>query len=98
MLKGIQKPLLGKQINWSNPLAKGLVGCWVMNEGSGLFVNDYSGNGIHFTMQGTTLPAWSDNGIKIYGASNNAAIGYIPASLVNSTKTNQSFRSKNKNS
>ncbi len=30
-----QKPLLGRQINWAHPLAKGLIGCWVMNEGSG---------------------------------------------------------------
>lgn len=38
------KPLLGTPINWSHPLAKGLVGCWLMNEGSGDRVNDYSGN------------------------------------------------------
>lgn len=29
------KPILGRQINWSHPLAKGLVGCWLANEGSG---------------------------------------------------------------
>src|SRR3990172_6713988 len=29
------KPTLGSQINWGHPLAQGLVGCWLMNEGCG---------------------------------------------------------------
>jgi hypothetical protein len=32
---GYNKPPLGSQINWSNPLTKGLVRCWLMNERSG---------------------------------------------------------------
>ena len=28
-------PPLGSQINWGHPLSKGLVGCWLMNEGRG---------------------------------------------------------------
>lgn len=40
-----QKPLLGVQINWADPLSKGLVGCWLMNERSGGKVFDLSGNG-----------------------------------------------------
>ena len=39
------KPILSRQINWSHPLSRGLVGCWLMNEGSGSIVNDLSGNG-----------------------------------------------------
>lgn len=39
-----QKPLLGRQINRAHPLAKGLVGCWVMNEDSGDKIFDLSGN------------------------------------------------------
>ena len=39
------KPTLGRQINWGHPLSRGLVGCWLMNEGSGNIVNDLSGNG-----------------------------------------------------
>lgn len=35
-----QKPPLGTQINWSNPLTKSLVGCWLLNEGSGNKAND----------------------------------------------------------
>jgi hypothetical protein len=29
------KPPLGSTINWGHPLSKGLVGCWLMNEGGG---------------------------------------------------------------
>ena len=29
------KPVVGSQIDWSNPLSRGLVGCWLMNEGGG---------------------------------------------------------------
>ncbi len=44
MLAGTQKPMLGQMINWAHPLAKGLVGCWIMNEGSGDRIYDISGN------------------------------------------------------
>ena len=47
------KPLLGTQIDWSNPLAKGLVGLWLMNEGTGNIVQDLSGNGNTGTFVGT---------------------------------------------
>jgi len=40
-----QKPTQGAQINWTHPLARGLVGAWLMNEGSGSKVNDLSRNG-----------------------------------------------------
>ena len=39
------KPVLGSQIQLGHPLANGLVGCWLMNEGSGNKVYDLSGNG-----------------------------------------------------
>ena len=39
------KPPLGIPIDPSNPLAKGLVGYWPMNEGTGNIVQDLSGNG-----------------------------------------------------
>lgn len=34
------KPPLGSVIDWSHPLARGLVGCWLMNEGGGLKIQD----------------------------------------------------------
>lgn len=40
-----QKPLVGTPLDWAHPLAKGLVGCWLFNEGSGDRVFDVSGNG-----------------------------------------------------
>jgi len=38
-----QKPPIGAQIDWSHPLAKGLVGCWLMNEGGGAKIQDIAG-------------------------------------------------------
>lgn len=32
---GMQKPVPGSQIDWGHPLARGLVGCWLFNEGAG---------------------------------------------------------------
>lgn len=42
------KPPIGSTINWSHPLSKGLVGCWLMNEGVGNIVKDIAreNNGI----------------------------------------------------
>jgi len=49
-----QKPCLGLQVNWGHPLARGLVGCWLINEGSGNKVFDSSGNGNNGIAAGTT--------------------------------------------
>ena len=42
-----QKPPIGAKLNYGHPLANGLVGCWLFNEGSGDTIWDYSGNGNH---------------------------------------------------
>ena len=34
------KPPLGSQINWSHPLSRGLVGCWLFNERGGIVPTD----------------------------------------------------------
>ncbi len=52
------KPTRGIRLNKSHPLARGLVGCWPFNEGSGGQVSDLSGNGNGGTFQGTA-PSWS---------------------------------------
>jgi hypothetical protein len=39
------KPLFGTPLNRSHPLAQGLAGCWIMNENSGKYVWDCTGNG-----------------------------------------------------
>lgn len=41
----ILKPVLGSQLQLGHPLAEGLIGCWLMNEGSGNRINDLSGIG-----------------------------------------------------
>ncbi len=49
------KPMLGQQINWGDPISKGLVASWLMNEGSGNQVADLSGNGNRGTLAENTL-------------------------------------------
>ena len=53
------KPIRGIQINWSHPLARGLAGCWLMNEATGEIVADCGprrNNGsFHYS---TAAPSW----------------------------------------
>lgn len=49
------KPPIGSTVNWGHPLAQGLVGCWLMNEGCGnrvLDISNYRNNGIATTGTG----------------------------------------------
>lgn len=53
------KPPRGTLLNRSHPLARGLVGCWLFNEGTGKKVFDLSGNGNHGDFgSGTAAPSW----------------------------------------
>ncbi len=52
-----QKPLLGRQINWAHPLAKGLVACWVFNEGSGNKVYDIASH--KYDLDFNNGPIWA---------------------------------------
>lgn len=61
-MSGIVKPLPGAQLNTSHPLAQGLVGCWLMNEGSGKNVHDYSGQNNEGTISGMNDPPISTSG------------------------------------
>jgi len=65
----INRPLPGAQINHAHPLAKGLVGCWLMNEQAGIRCIDSSPYGNHGTMVGFGVPAnlRSAQGIKFDG-------------------------------
>ncbi len=53
------KPTRAQQVNWSHPLARGLVGCWLMNEGTGEKVADYGlrrqAGSFYYS---TDAPAW----------------------------------------
>ena len=46
------KPPIGATLDKSHPLADGLVGAWLMNEGGGLVAHDLSGNGNDGTFGG----------------------------------------------
>lgn len=59
-----QKPFRGMQINKAHPLARGLVGCWVMNEATGDKVFDLSGSGNHGTI---TNADWVARGLDFDG-------------------------------
>jgi len=63
------KPLLGQQINWTHPLARGLVGCWLMDEKGGLTVRDYSKYQNHLTIDSLATWYWSIYGLSINSAS-----------------------------
>ena len=54
------KPFRGVQIEKAHPLAKGLVVCWLFNEGTGNLLHDLSGNRNHGTL---TLMVPSDDWI-----------------------------------
>lgn len=56
------KPLPGAQLNLDHPLARGLVGSWIMNEGSGKTVHDYSGQGNAGTIIGMNDPPIATSG------------------------------------
>jgi hypothetical protein len=55
------KPLLGRQLNRAHPLARGLVGCWPMNEGTGGQIADLSGYRNHLSFAGV----WSQSGAYV---------------------------------
>ncbi len=53
------KPLRAVQVNWSHPLARGLAGCWLLNEAAGEKVSDYGLRRKHGAFQySTTAPLW----------------------------------------
>ena len=69
------KPPVGSTLNWGHPLSKGLVGCWMMNEGGGNLVNDIASK-----YNGTNSGAvWSNQqkgkALKFNGTSDNILIG-----------------------
>ena len=61
-MKWISKPPLGTQLDWSNPLNKGLAGFWLMNEGMGNKVQDLSMNGNTGTLTGIAFPPTAASG------------------------------------
>jgi len=62
MSDGIIKPPFGAQLNLSHPLAQGLVGAWIFNEGSGKYANDSSYQGNTGTLSGFNDPPIATSG------------------------------------
>ena len=53
------KSLRGLQVNWSHPLARGLAGCWLLNEGAGETAADHGLRRKHGVFQySTAAPLW----------------------------------------
>lgn len=69
------KPPTDARVNQGHWAARGLVGCWLFNEGRGNKACDYSGRGNHGTLGGTALPTW----VTTYGGglSFGGASGYV---------------------
>lgn len=64
MIGLITKPKVGVQLNRAHPLARNLVGYWLMNEGGGSRVHDISGSGNHGTctnmlLNGSGASGWA---------------------------------------
>lgn len=62
----ISKPPIGSQIDWSHPLTKGLVGCWLMNERGGTKVNDLANRSVNSAFTGSWIvdqngSAWANS-------------------------------------
>jgi hypothetical protein len=62
-----QKPPLGIQLNVAHPLARGLVGCWVLNEAKGSIIYDLSRNDHCGTI--TAGATWKGSVLSFNGAS-----------------------------
>ena len=90
------KPLFGTQLNRSHPLARGLVGAWLMNEGSGIYLADYSGNENRGTIAYLAEPATTSSGwnpgplgncLIFNGSSNRVNLGASPELAVTNNFT-----------
>jgi hypothetical protein len=70
----LNKPPVGSQINWGHPISKGLVGCFLMNEGGGfniknIYKNDFA------SLNSTT--SWDRKGGLLFNATN-STVTYSP--------------------
>jgi len=64
------KPPYWKQINHLHPLARGLGGCWLFNEGIGDKLNDLSGNGNYGIINGAEwIPGKDGHALSFNGSS-----------------------------
>lgn len=78
----LNKPPPGAQINFSHPLARGLVGCWLFNEQSGNQAYDSSPYRNHGTLHGFNDPSSKDRsslGLQYDGSATYVNCGTDPS-------------------
>ena len=82
-----QKPPLGVPVNRGDPLARGLIGCWLFNEGTGNKVYDSSGNGNTGILYADThfVPGKFGSCLDFDGTGDYADFGKNPATLLANT-------------
>ncbi len=68
------KPRIFRKPQLTHPLARGFVGYWLHNEGSGLITNDLSGNSNYGAI---TEATWGGDGLLFNGADSFANIGTL---------------------
>jgi len=59
---GFQKPLRGMQLDKSHPMVKGMVGAWVMNEGSGSHLQNHASGFLHGSINTNT--SWAPGSLE----------------------------------
>jgi hypothetical protein len=83
-----QKPGLGSEIDWGHPLARGLVGCWLFNEGAGSVVQDIAGrnHGKLINFKGTATSGWTPSACGTalaFDGSNNCCVEIPHSPILN---------------
>jgi hypothetical protein len=71
------KPPVGTTIDWTHPLSRGLVGCWLFNEGAGAILNNLCGPWGKATKSATEV--FSNNGLLTSNITEYNSITYSPA-------------------
>jgi len=75
---GRTKPLPGSGLLHGHPLARGLVGCWLFNEGSGTRANDiaHGNHGLLGNGTAAAVPRWQGQGIWFDGMTSYIQVPY----------------------
>jgi hypothetical protein len=86
----VNRPLPGAQLDTSHPLAKGLVGCWLLNE-QGSRAYDLSSYKNHGILNGFTSPLYSLGQRDNYRVEFNSSSTYIDCGNTTSLNINSSL-------
>jgi hypothetical protein len=90
------KPPVGTRLNTGHPLARGLSGCWLMNEGTGSVVRDLSGNGAVLTSTGSGV-SWGQGpygAVLVNNGADDGLYGATPSGMLYDAPNTIWFRFK----